>query len=454
MAIEVKNLSKAFSSYANPQDRLKQGFYSFIAKIAFTQSIRRLAEKKSATFSKTFWALDNINFEVKKGETVGIIGRNGSGKSTLLQIICGTLAPTNGEAIVQGRVAALLELGSGFNPEYSGRENVYLNGQLLGLSKAQVTDRFDAIAEFADIGAYIDQPVKTYSSGMFVRLAFAVIANVDADILIIDEALAVGDAFFTQKCMRFLRHFMTKGTILFVSHDTAAIKSLCSKAIWLDHGKLKISGDSKEVSEQYLETLFEASEQTGDKVQHAIDTALSGLKKKELNDMRVQQPEDEALDNPIRVFDFSPDAQSFGLGGARILDVCFLDKNERKFQWILGGAEVKLEITFLSIIKLDSPIIGFYLKDRLGQNLFGSNTFPRARKTYTENTIGKAEFIFNMPLLASGDYSLCVAIANGTQLEHVQHHWIHDALLIKADGMNEVVGLVGVPMKSVNLYYQ
>ena len=189
----------------------------------------------------------------KRGETVGIIGRNGSGKSTLLQMICGTLNPTGGSIQTHGRIAALLELGSGFNPEFSGRENVYMNGAVLGLSREDIDQRFDAIAAFADIGEFIEQPVKTYSSGMYVRLAFAVIAHVDAEILVIDEALAVGDAVFTQKCMRFLRKFKEEGTLIFVSHDMGSVLNLCERAVWLHHGQLRQMGESKEIAEAYLQ---------------------------------------------------------------------------------------------------------------------------------------------------------------------------------------------------------
>ena len=183
-----------------------------------------------------------------------------SGKSTLLQMICGTLNPTSGSIQTNGRIAALLELGSGFNPEFTGRENVYMNASVLGLSNEEIDARFDDIVAFADIGDFIEQPVKTYSSGMMVRLAFAVIAHVDADILVIDEALAVGDAFFTQKCMRFLRNFMKTGTVLFVSHDTGSIKSLCNYALWLEKGQVLQEGTPKEVCELYLEAFYEAQQ--------------------------------------------------------------------------------------------------------------------------------------------------------------------------------------------------
>ncbi len=209
------------------------------------------------SYCREFWALRDVEFTVERGETVGIIGRNGSGKSTLLQLICGTLAPTAGEVKVKGRVAALLELGAGFNPEFSGRENVYMCASILGLERAEIDRRFPDIAAFAEIGEFIERPVKTYSSGMYVRLAFAVIAHVDADILVIDEALAVGDAFFTQKCMRFLRDFQKRGSLLFVSHDTSAVINLCRRALWLEEGRMRMAGSAKDVCEAYLATLFE-----------------------------------------------------------------------------------------------------------------------------------------------------------------------------------------------------
>ena len=225
-AISVKNLSKNYHIYERPQDRLKQSFYT---------RFQRLTGGMQKSYFKDFWALKNISLEIKKGQTVGIVGRNGSGKSTLLQLICGTLNPSDGVIKTNGRIAALLELGSGFNPEFSGRDNVFLNASILGLSQQEIHERFNQIERFADIGDFIDQPVKTYSSGMVVRLAFSVIAHVDADILVVDEALAVGDAIFTQKCMRFIRQFQKRGTLLFVSHDTSAIQNCDLASCWRDH---------------------------------------------------------------------------------------------------------------------------------------------------------------------------------------------------------------------------
>jgi len=224
----VEGLSKSYYIYNQPQDRLKQ---------SILPRLQVLAGRQPKIYFREFWAVKDVSFEVKKGETVGIIGRNGSGKSTLLQLICGTLTPTRGSIRTQGRIAALLELGSGFNPEFTGRENVYLNGAVLGLSTREINARFDDIAAFADIGEFIEQPVKIYSSGMVVRLAFAVQAMVDPDILIVDEALAVGDEKFQRKCFARLEELKSNGTsILFVSHSGPQIVELCERALLLEHG--------------------------------------------------------------------------------------------------------------------------------------------------------------------------------------------------------------------------
>ena len=232
--IQCTNLGKCYQIYDNPKARLKQALW-----------------RGRKQYYKEFWALRNINFTVERGESLGIIGRNGSGKSTLLQLICGTLSPTEGKVHSQGRIAALLELGSGFNPEFTGIENIYLNASMLGLSQNETDERLDNILGFADIGDFIHQPVKTYSSGMAVRLAFAVMAHINAEILIIDEALSVGDAFFTQKCMRFINRFREDNCLLFVSHDPGSVSALCSKSIILKKGHLSAIGESKNILNIY-----------------------------------------------------------------------------------------------------------------------------------------------------------------------------------------------------------
>ncbi len=228
-AVVVEGLSKRYRMYAQPQDRLKE----------------MVLGRFGREYGRDFWALRDISFTLARGERLGVIGRNGSGKSTLLQILAGTLTPTSGRVAAAGRVAALLELGSGFNPEYTGRENVYINASILGLTRQQIEERFDAIAAFADIGDFLEQPVKTYSSGMFVRLAFAVVTSVDADVLLIDEALAVGDVFFTQKCYRHLESLLDRGVaIVLVTHDTTAVSQFCTSTLVLDHGQLMFLGDT------------------------------------------------------------------------------------------------------------------------------------------------------------------------------------------------------------------
>lgn len=242
-AISARNLSKSYLIWANPTDRLKHSLRANLARFC------PIPEK---CYHSEFWALRDVSFEVKRGETVGIIGRNGSGKSTLLQIICGTLAPTSGSFQARGRISALLELGSGFNPEFTGRDNVYMNASILGLSTEEIDAKYESIAEFADIGDFINQPVKTYSSGMVVRLAFAVSASVDPDILVVDEALAVGDEMFQRKCFARLRSFQENGgTILFVSHSAGAVVELCTRAILLEQGQKLLEGQPKFVVSQY-----------------------------------------------------------------------------------------------------------------------------------------------------------------------------------------------------------
>jgi lipopolysaccharide transport system ATP-binding protein len=250
LAIRVRNLSKVYQLYDKPHDRLKQ---SLVPRLA------RLAGRSAPAYFREFRALHDISFDIRPGETVGIIGRNGSGKSTLLQIICGTLACTTGTVAVNGRIAALLELGAGFNTEFTGRENIRMSCALLGLSARETDERFDDIVAFADIGEFLEQPVKTYSSGMYVRLAFAVNIVSAPDVMIVDEALAVGDMAFQAKCMTALKRVQEGGaTVLFVSHDISSVKSLCSRAIYLDRGVVKLDGRASEVAEMYLQSIRES----------------------------------------------------------------------------------------------------------------------------------------------------------------------------------------------------
>jgi teichoic acid transport system ATP-binding protein len=246
IAISIKHVSKCYHMFEKPADRLKQSL-----------------SRGKKQFYREFWALRDVSFDVKQGETIGVIGRNGSGKSTILQIIAGTLLPTDGEVKVEGRIAALLELGSGFNPEFTGRENVLMSGAIMGLSAKEIKERMPLIEQFAEIGDFIDQPVKLYSSGMYVRLAFACAINVDPDILVIDEALAVGDMQFQLKCIDKLKAFKRQGkTILFVSHDVYSVRNFCDQAIWMMDGQIHLRGDVNTVTERYQDFMKYGAENT------------------------------------------------------------------------------------------------------------------------------------------------------------------------------------------------
>ena len=241
--IRVQNVSKCYQLYDKPQDRLKQAIYP---------RVQRLLGGPSKQYARPFWALTDVSFGVKKGETLGIIGRNGSGKSTLLQIVCGTLAATTGVVETRGRVAALLELGAGFNPDFTGRENVYMNATVLGLTKQEIDARFNDIASFADIGDFVEQPVKIYSSGMVARLAFAVAIQVDPEVLVVDEALSVGDMAFQEKSFTRMKQIRETGTsILFVSHSISAVRNFCDRAIWLDRGRIRSIGERLSITDEY-----------------------------------------------------------------------------------------------------------------------------------------------------------------------------------------------------------
>jgi lipopolysaccharide transport system ATP-binding protein len=448
--IHVDGVSKSFQMYSNSAHRLREILWHGFALIAPARFKTRLAAV-AANRATQFTALKDVSFTVYRGETVGIIGRNGSGKSTLLQIICGTLPPSAGRVTVVGKVAALLELGSGFNPDYTGRENVYLNGQLLGLSKPEIDNRYEDIVAFADIGEHIDQPVKTYSSGMFVRLAFAIIAHVDADILVIDEALAVGDAFFGQKCMRFLREFMQTKTVLFVSHDTGSVRALCSRAVWLERGAALEIGTAKDVCDLYLQAFVE--ERQG---KSATTRLKSTYKAQSLDmaDQRLKYVNQSNLRNDLQVFKFDESRASFGDHKMRIADALFVTDTGQPNQWIVGGERVRLRVIAEAFANISSVIVGFYVKDRLGQVLFGDNTFLSYQATPVALQSGElitADFCFQMPTLPRGDYTVSAAVASGSQANHVHHDYVLDAFAFRGEVDGTATGLIGIPMHDIAL---
>jgi lipopolysaccharide transport system ATP-binding protein len=428
-AIRVEGLSKAYLIYREPRDRLRQAVMPRLNRL-----LRRLGlPREDRAYYTEHWALSGLSFEVARGETLAVIGRNGSGKSTLLQLICGTLNPTTGRVTTRGRVAALLELGSGFNPEYTGRENVLLNASVLGLTREETLARMDEILAFADIGAFVDQPVKTYSSGMAMRLAFAVIAHVDADVLIVDEALAVGDALFQQKCFRWLRAFQERGTLLFCGHDMGAVVNLCQRAIWLDRGRLRMEGTAKEVAEAYQ--AFNAASLMG----------LTGLPVggPSFNETPAA---DEETAGWVAV---SPEA-ALASPLARITHLRLARPHSREpVGVVIGSEELELGLRIRAAGDVDDLLIGFVLTDRLGQKIVAATTGrmqPVPRHRLEAGSVAEATLRFRLPGLATGTYLLTPAIASGSQESHVTHHWAQDALAVEVANPYHAGALVTVSL--------
>lgn len=443
IAIRVTNLSKRYEIYATPRDRLKQ----FILP-----RLNRWTKKLHKDYFSAFWALQDVSFEVKKGEAIGIIGQNGSGKSTLLQMICGTLTPTDGSIEINGRVAALLELGSGFNPEFTGRENVYMNASILGLSFEEIDAAFDDIAAFANIGQFIEQPVKTYSSGMSVRLAFAVVAHVNADILVIDEALSVGDAIFTQRCMQFIRKFQENGTLIFVSHDIASVQNLCESAMWLKKGQTQMMGPSKKVAESYLQ--YTLQKIYGDTATLSSLPVSEDPSSSEFSNEPQIQPLVLDYDSELTITDNCQNASGWKTGDAEVLSISLKKLDSDSSDIFKGGEKVQVIIHAKAHSRLAEPILGFVFRDKLGQDLFGENTLPFTDLRPSPIASGQefiGRFTFDLPMLPNGAYTVMTSVANGSLYDHVQHHWLHDALIIEVSSSKIRYGLVGVAFQKAEL---
>lgn len=439
--IQCHDLGKCYQIYDSPKARLKQAFF-----------------RGRRQYFREFWALRDVSFEVKRGESLGIIGRNGSGKSTLLQLTCGTLTPTEGRIQTSGRIAALLELGSGFNPEFTGIENVYLNASMLGLSKQETDARLDEILAFADIGDFIDQPVKSYSSGMGVRLAFAVIAHVDADILVVDEALAVGDAVFVQRCMRFIRRMRDEKCLLFVSHDAEAVKSLCSQAMWLSHGRIESYGACRSVALNYLR--YCQAESHGEEYTFA-NTGSVESNPNQVEDTIVDAAKLDmgrlALDysSEGRVIDNFENASGWKTGSAELTSISLRTVDSPNHDNVMRGGELaEVEINAVTHIDLKQPILGFVLKDRLGQCIFGENTLVlRETSEQKEAEAGSslhASFRFWFPMLPSGSYSLMASIADGSLATNTQHHWLDNSAIVIVSSSRVRYGLAGAFITNID----
>jgi lipopolysaccharide transport system ATP-binding protein len=385
--LSVRALSKCYHIYTKPRDRLKQAV------------VRRFK-----TYYKPFWALRDVNFEVRRGEAVGIVGRNGSGKSTLLQIIAGTLAPSEGEVEIRGRVAALLELGSGFNPEFTGRDNVFLNGAILGIPRKEMERRFDEIASFADIGDFLDQPVKHYSSGMHARLAFAVAISVDPDILILDEILAVGDMGFQQKCVARMKKLLDSGvTLLFVSHSPDAVKSLCQKGLFLADGRTQYWGSAEDAVNKYFGHVRQA-------------------------DIDVARKTQNELAKPVNVKSSVPGALRYGSGHAQLEQVRLLDADATPVQAYQFGEKVVLEATIRAHVELKNVDVAFVVRDAAGVDLHGTSLADEHQRlpVMPKGSTAVVRFVFENRL-RGGNYGISFTLTrlpeqvgeNGITLDHV-----------------------------------
>ncbi len=434
IAITARGLAKAYRLHDRGHHRLLQS-------IPFGFGNR---------FYREHWALREMDIEVKRGESFAVIGRNGSGKSTFLQLLCGTTSPTKGWIETTGRIAPLLELGAGFAPEFTGRENVRLAASILGISRREIQDRIERIIDFADLPeGFIDQPVKRYSSGMYARLAFSVAINVDADILVVDEILAVGDGAFVQKCMREIRRFKEHGTLFFVSHDTAAVLSLRDRAIWLDKGRLMKIGSSKEVALEYEASLKQRSRASDGGFEVSSRQADDAIEDPRASALR-EIADSGASSQPL----FDPKSACFGEGGAEIESVRFLDESGDPLTLLNGGEIVELEVTGTVSRTIEEPIVGFYVQDRLGQVLFADNTWLGSDAPIQPIHSGdgfRASFRFQMPWLPVGEYCVGVAIADGPREESVPRHWIESAMTVRIHGSHVSLGLVGLPMLSITL---
>ena len=369
IAISVTNLSKRYEMYDAPRDRLKQ----FVLP-----RLSRLLGQTPKQFFREFWALNDITFEVKKGEAVGIVGRNGSGKSTLLQIITGTLAPTTGLVSTQGRIAALLELGSGFNPDFSGIENVYLNGALLGFTKEQIDEKFDAIAAFADIGQHLNQPVKTYSSGMLLRLAFAVQVQVEPEILIVDEALAVGDALFQKRCFQRIEKLVSDGaTLLFVSHDQESVRTLTNRALLLNKGRAAAWGLSSEVVLEYRRLLHDEesayfsslTKDMAERKQQAKEVAVPSVTEDVVN-----EPSEIKSAATLNAVGARSERLSFGDGEVKVIQVETLDGEDNSCSMYYPGERLRIRVTCESSASIDKLNVAVRLRNKEGVKIYSWGT--------------------------------------------------------------------------------
>ncbi len=466
VVISVKNLSKSYRIWRDPSARLKAPLFDALESV-FTPHKRNGNSDiepdnpeingriyNTHKYYHDFCALQGVDLELRKGQSLGIIGKNGSGKSTLLQMIAGTLNPTSGTVFTRGRVAALLELGAGFNDEFTGRENVYLNASILGLTRDEIDERFERITEFANIGDFIDQPIKTYSSGMRVRLAFAVQAEIDPDILIIDEALAVGDIRFTMKCIRRMKELQENDTtLLFVSHDLSSIVNFCQEVMWINEGQVVRKGNPRSVALEYSNFMHygvttepgdeESSDQVAEKAAELSDSfndeeSESQTKRVEL-DLTVEGKSDLPTNIPWEDVSGLP---CDGTGKVKFLHAALQNrKDPSQSKLFEGDEEVRIFLHLNAKDSLDQPIVCADIYDIKGNLIFGCNTSLAKIKLHPLEADKSYIFEFGckIPKLRNGDYTLLFGLSNGTYENHEHICGIAECLTfeVRSDNLSQ-----------------
>ncbi len=416
-AITVKDVTKIYKLYEKPVDRLKESL-----------------NPTHKEYHRKFYALNNISFEVKKGETVGIIGTNGSGKSTILKIITGVLTPTTGEVQVEGTISALLELGAGFNMDYTGIENIYMNGTMMGFSRKEMEDKLQDILDFADIGDFVYQPVKTYSSGMFVRLAFALAINVEPEILIVDEALSVGDVFFQSKCYRRMEEIRQKGTtILMVTHDMGSIIKYCDRVVLLNKGDFVAEGAPGHMVDLYKKILANQMDSLEEELQEMNDFSGQSEGRKEKRE-KGGLMKDKITINSNRT--------EYGDGRAEIYDLGLFDERGNLTNLLLKGEMFTIKEKIRFHTSLESPIFTYTIKDKKGSDLSGTNTMFEGTDIKPVRQGDSYEVSFTQKMtLQGGEYLLsmsCTGFENG---EHVVYHRLYDVANITVISNKNTVGV-------------
>lgn len=414
---EFRRVSKSYPIYRRPVDRL-----------------RELLTLNRLSFHEDFWALRDITFDVRRGETFCIIGENGSGKSTLLQILAGILAPSSGTVDVRGRVAALLELGSGFNPEFTGRDNVYLNAAILGLSRKEIDQRYAAIEQFAEIGDFINQPVKTYSSGMSVRLAFSVAIHVDPEILLVDEALAVGDIYFRQRCMRKVHELRSRGvTILFVSHSMGDVKAIGDRTLWLEKGIVRDVGPTDQVVSRYLAAMA------------MKDTSYLELKEpvaRDTSPLGAQAP--ETVTHVPNV------DHRHGDGRAEVIGIAIYSEAGEPLPYLQPDSKVVVRISVKANERIAAPNVGFMLRNHLGVDFSGTNTLREGVELppMIPGDIATVDFHLEIPTLYPAHFSFSPAIADGNLHHYKMCDWIDNAITLQLGQADQpVYGYIHLPCR-------